>query len=174
MVPEQTQEPNTHSSPVILGPTEHTGLGIFASRAIAQDEVIGEITGTRNSVVNTTAEDVLGHDRWIGMGNNTWIDPQFPFSHINHSCNPNAGIRGMAHMVAMRPIPKGEEITFDYSTTEEDPRWCMRCNCHQSGCRGEIRSIHFLPRETFERYVPYIPNHFQDVYRHYYLLPSVQ
>ncbi|MCX5903887.1 MAG: SET domain-containing protein, partial [Proteobacteria bacterium] len=34
---------------------------------------------------------------------------------FNHSCNPNAGFKGQIFLVAMRDIPAGEEVTFDYA-----------------------------------------------------------
>ena len=34
---------------------------------------------------------------------------------INHSCNPNCGLRGEITFVAMRDINVDEEITFDYA-----------------------------------------------------------
>jgi uncharacterized protein len=37
---------------------------------------------------------------------------------VNHSCEPNAGIRGQISLVAMRNIAPGEEVTFDYAMTD--------------------------------------------------------
>ncbi len=38
--------------------------------------------------------------------------------YVNHSCDPNAGILGHIALVALRPIATGEEICFDYGTTD--------------------------------------------------------
>jgi len=34
---------------------------------------------------------------------------------INHSCEPNAGIKGQIFLMAMKDIPENEEVTFDYA-----------------------------------------------------------
>ena len=83
---------------------------------------------------------------------------------MNHSCNPNTGIKGKVRFYAIKNIYKDEEITFDYSTSEVDIYWSMRCKCGANNCRGIIRSIQFLPETTFKRYLPYIPSNFQDIY----------
>ena len=152
--------------------TANTGRGIFAKHDIPEGNTIGLITGEEHYEGNQTLTDVHGNENWIGIGKGTWIDPDFPFSFVNHSCNPNAGIQGSIEVVAMRQIEEGEEITIDYSITEEDLRWRLlsQCLCHQPGCRGEIKSIQFLPRETFEKYLPHIPDYFARAYRSYHHL----
>src|SRR5207253_8152644 len=34
---------------------------------------------------------------------------------LNHSCNPNVGVRGQITFVAMRDVPAGAELTIDYA-----------------------------------------------------------
>jgi hypothetical protein len=36
--------------------------------------------------------------------------------YVNHSCEPNCGIKGQISLVALRDISAGEDITFDYGT----------------------------------------------------------
>jgi hypothetical protein len=62
----------------------------------------------------------------------------------NHSCEPTTGIKDdHAKMVALRDLMPGDEMTFDYATTECYPwPWCREgweCNCGASNCRGWIR-----------------------------------
>lgn len=56
---------------------------------------------------------------------------------FNHSCEPNTGVRGQILIVARRPIEAGEELTFDYDTTEiaADP---FECRCGATRCRERI------------------------------------
>lgn len=59
----------------------------------------------------------------------------------NHSCNPNCRIYvalPLIHLVALRDIAVGEEITYDYGVTMYDDPWTMKCNCGESNCRGLI------------------------------------
>jgi SET domain-containing protein len=55
------------------------------------------------------------------MGPQKWLSP-FPQNglwFLNHSCRPNVGRKGLRTIVAMKKINAGDEITLDYSTTEE-------------------------------------------------------
>ena len=74
--------------------------------------------------------------------------------HINHHCDPNTEIRIhddfigrnphnqnypslVALVVAKRDIYIGEEITFDYETTEEELAEPFQCRCHGKWIRGK-------------------------------------
>lgn len=57
---------------------------------------------------------------------------------FNHSCNPNAGIKGHLLMVAMRDITAGEEVTYDYAMTDADFNYSFKCNCGAGSCRKII------------------------------------
>jgi hypothetical protein len=68
-----------------------------------------------------------------------------PLRFTNHSCFPNAIVSEGFAVVAFGDIPPGGEVLLDYSTTEVDPGWRLRCHCKSSHCRGLVRSFPFLP-----------------------------
>lgn len=142
------------------------GQGLFADEDIKKGELISYIKGKIFVKKNRSMEDVLGNPDWVGISRNCWIDPAIPFKYLNHSCNPNAAIRGKVSLVAIANIKKGDEITFDYSTTEVDERWEMpyRCRCGNSNCRGTITSIQKLNTKTVERYLPNIPTQIKKIF----------
>jgi SET domain len=113
------------------------GLGIFATRKF----------GTGSTIAYLTGELKLGDyqssfgPNWVGIGNKAWIDPDYPFSHTNHSCEPNTAFGPNFALVALKDIKADEEITFDYSTTEADLNWSMECSCATPSCRRVLRSI---------------------------------
>lgn len=72
---------------------------------------------------------------------------------LNHSCEPNAAIRGL-EVVALRPITQWEEITFDYDTTEFDMAEPFECRCGSLACRGVIRGFKHLEACDKERLRP--------------------
>ncbi len=137
------------------------GFGIFAKRAIKKGEVALILKG--NVCHECTNVD---HKKyfckkcadWVGVDKNTWIDPIVPIKYINHSCNPNVGIKGRVTFRAIRNIKKDEELCFDYSTTEEDGvEWSIHCKCNYKHCRKKIGGIIDLPRFVFKKYLPYKP-----------------
>ncbi len=74
---------------------------------------------------------------------------------INHSCNPNVGLIGQILLVARRFIDKGEELTFDYDTTEVSAT-PFACNCGSSHCRKSISGNQGLPAGYFEANKPFV------------------
>ena len=71
---------------------------------------------------------------------------------VNHSCDPNAGILGHIALVAMHPIIPGEEITFDYATTDST-RFCeFECWCGAADCRGHVRADDWRRPDLRRRY----------------------
>ncbi len=148
---------------VIVQNSKINGKGTFALRDIRKHEFIDYIKGPIKHKINTTPKDSAANPDWVGFKKNYWVDPLPPFKYINHSCDPNCGLRGTKMVYALKPIGKGEELTFDYSTSEIDLNWQLnhRCNCGAKNCRRIIRSIQSLPADTVKKYMPYIPTAFK-------------
>ncbi len=119
--------------------------GIFARKPIRKDEVIrivGGIIIPKSDVkeytrrINFYAENIaldISNDFFIAP---THEDLKKPAT-INHSCKPNTGFRDPITFIAIRNIPKGEEIVFDYAFSQT----CFKpfiCNCKSQNCRGTI------------------------------------
>ncbi|MFM8220276.1 MAG: SET domain-containing protein-lysine N-methyltransferase [Planctomycetaceae bacterium] len=56
---------------------------------------------------------------------------------LNHSCQPNLAVQGQIVLVARRAIEVGEELTYDYETTDTEGMR-FECQCGAPGCRGVI------------------------------------
>ena len=142
------------SRKIYIGKSKLHGKGLFASRNIKRGEVIFFVKGKKIKffITDEKRAKVAGLN-WVGVGKNEWINPEKEYSvYFNHSCNPNSAIKGRVTVVALRNIEKEEEITFDYSTTEGDIFWSMKCHCEEPNCRKTIRSIQFLPLKVFKKY----------------------
>jgi uncharacterized protein len=78
----------------------------------------------------------------------------------NHSCDANAGISGQISLVALRPIAAGEEICFDYGTSDGHPDFHMKCYCGAANCRGAVTGNDWKAPALQARYaghfMPYI------------------
>lgn len=72
---------------------------------------------------------------------------------FNHSCAPNAGIRGSNQLFALRDIAEGEELTYDYSSTVgTNVEWWMFCHCMTERCRGEVGNVLTIPEKVLAEY----------------------
>lgn len=152
---------------VYVAKTENTGKGLFAKTDIKKNEAIFSVRGRiiKDDKYYAGSYYKWG-PRWLTIGKNKWISclRTNPWWYINHSCKPNAGLRGRKTVVAMKNIKKGNEITIDYSITEDDPSWKMRCDCGHDNCRKVVRSVRFLPEDIFREYKPFIPKYLKESY----------
>jgi hypothetical protein len=137
----------------------HIGRGVFAARTFRREDTVLAIDGR---VVNYMRLWEREGSRYaancIRFGPETYLDPgDGPAGFLNHSCAPNAAIAKTAnrlYLVAAHRISKGEEITFDYSTTiGDDDVWTMRCRCGHASCRRVIRNFGSLPAALRAHYL---------------------
>ncbi|HEY0948032.1 MAG TPA: SET domain-containing protein-lysine N-methyltransferase [Candidatus Paceibacterota bacterium] len=143
------------------------GYGVFTRQALKRGQFIAELRGSRVYYEPTIYGQSNRYGDWIGIGKNTWIDPIDEFQYLNHSCAPTAGLKGSRklRLYALRDIAAGEEITIDYSTTEEDVDYCFETEEPESPAfRKFIGPIQTLPEKTYREYLPFIPKYFQKVY----------
>jgi SET domain-containing protein len=87
--------------------------------------------------------------------------------YFNHSCSPNAGLRGQIFLVAMRDILPGEEITFDYcmSLSEfEESSFSIEfdCSCNAPCCRGRVTQKDWRNPELQRRYKGFFSLYIQE------------
>jgi len=127
------------------------GKGLFAAREIKKGEIILEFNGrvmSGNEVLKSGRESYpiqIGADKYMDWGK--------PGEIINHSCNPNAGVKSNNQVIAIKDIKKGEEITWDYSTSMDEDDWEMDCKCGSKNCRKRIRDFKYLPKSLQKKYL---------------------
>ena len=118
------------------------GVGLFAVDNIAKDEIVAVKAG---HILNSSEVKKLNfpdHPE-LQIADDLFICPDLAQEHddsmifINHSCNPNVGMRGDIVMVAMRPIMNGEELVIDYAMIDNND-FRMLCNCGSDNCRKII------------------------------------
>lgn len=128
-----------------------SGQGLFAARAYAAGERLfilrGRLFGSQHR-----DDDWFAHS--FQLDRNLYLYPEvMEGRYINHSCEPNAGLREDLEMIALCDIPAGAEICFDYSTCMSEKAWTMACACGAPLCRRRIGDFHDLPFETKRRYL---------------------
>ena len=125
-----------------LGPSRLGGQGLLAVAAIPRHELVAiwgnrVMTADEMWALDENLRDFpvqVWHDAFMGPMAANEIEP---VDYMNHSCAPNCGVRGSVVVVARRSIAPGEELTFDYGTTDSD-RWTLECACGATTCRGRM------------------------------------
>lgn len=136
------------------------GKGVFATRKIKKGERICFMLGDElhsdevDKKINSGIE-VVGDP--FQISDDFFIDLEEPFRTINHSCSPNAFIRGKNELVALRDINEDEEITYDYSLimweADDGEQWTCECKCGLANCRKVIEQFYKLPREKQKKHI---------------------
>jgi len=145
-----------HDNPKIaLRRTKKYGKGVYAEKAIRKGEVIAVFDGPiYDAHFDEWTDDLRNHT--IQFAADKWRDSTGVARFLNHSCDPNCGIKGLFKVVAMRAIKKGEQITWDYEMTEKSDWWKMTCRCGSPLCRKKIGNYKNMPREVRQKYKGYI------------------
>ncbi len=103
-----------------------------------------------------------GEGIWTGPKNGTPTDESL---YMNHSCNPNTWFVGDYLLVARRDIMPGEELTYDYETSEvrslqESP---LRCHCGTEHCRGVLTGTAYMTRSFRRKYHDHVLSHVREM-----------
>ena len=89
----------------------------------------------------------------IQISENKHLNDEGRIRYMNHSCNPNAIIDAeLMCAIVIRPIEKGEEITFFYPSTEWDMSVPFSCKCEYENCVKVIQGAKYLTEEEFNQY----------------------
>lgn len=135
--------------------TRDQGRGVFATAKIRKGEIVAVYDGEiYDDDFDGWTDDLLNHT--IQFGKALWRDSKGVARLVNHSCDPNCGIKNYFKIVAMRTIQPGEQITWDYEMTEKSWWWRMKCRCGSPLCRKRIGNFKNMPRATREKYSGFI------------------
>ena len=140
--------------------TAGRGEGVFATRSCLAGELVmaGVIEAELDR--NDAHASQVGERRFVRHGG---LAPK-----VNHSCDPNCGIRlnasGAHDLISRFPIVAGQEITFDYAmrnyTIEHFP---ARCQCGASLCRFRITGWKDLPSDRRTAYRGFVAPYLLDL-----------
>jgi len=85
--------------------------------------------------------------------------PLDPADFTNHSCDPTTWFENDTTMTARRDILPGEEITYDYATSETDEDFILACGCNSPNCRKIVRGTDHLRAEVQQAYGQHMMQH---------------
>ncbi|HUS23634.1 MAG TPA: SET domain-containing protein-lysine N-methyltransferase [Candidatus Binatia bacterium] len=137
------------------------GTGVFAAETIGPGEEVIEYTGRVMTHAEADAMEGAdlddGHTFLFTINDDFVVDAGIGGNDarwINHSCEPNCEAQVLEDpgpdrskdrvmIVALREISPGEELTYDYGISTDEPRTpelerLWTCRCGAAGCRGVI------------------------------------
>jgi SET domain-containing protein len=136
------------------------GNGVFALVPIAKGERIVEYKGQRRTHAEVDAGDTgaadSGHTFLFTLDDDWVIDANFGGNSarwINYSCNPNCEAvleenendpkKSKVFIEARRAIKPGDELTYDYGITLDEPHTARMkkiwaCHCGAKNCTGTM------------------------------------
>lgn len=141
------------------------GRGVFAAKNFKKKEKILEFHGKLFAPDKLPNPYNDAEDGYIQISPKKYLGPSGNFDDfVNHSCDPNSGIKIRGKkvvLIAIKDIKKGEEITFDFSTTTDESGWEKKCNCGSKDCRKIIRDFKHLPKSVQKKYIKLgiVPNY---------------
>jgi len=126
---------------------EEGHLGLFATKDIREGAIIVYLSNDSTYLPYPTRTSIQVENQHL---------EHYEGGCTNHNCNPSAKVvihpdfqganpvspweMGLAVLlVAKKDIEVGEEITFDYETTEEELAEPFKCNCHGRWIRGKSK-----------------------------------
>jgi hypothetical protein len=158
-------QPTSYHSPKLEGRRIEGkgGRTLVAREVIEPDEVVvvfgGEVVHARDLEKLTPAERLLT----LQVEEDLYLVSRSdgPADWVNHSCDPNCGLRGQIALVALRRLEPGEEICFDYAMSDGTPYDQFPCGCGSKTCRGSVSGDDWSRPELWKRYRGYFSPYLQ-------------
>ncbi len=145
--------------------------GIFALSPIKKDEIIAvwggfiitedefdKLSKKRFENIDDYATKIAEGFYLVSSRDGGLEDDDF----FNHSCNPNAGIKGQIMIVAMKDIRRGDEITYDYAMTDAGYDYSFKCFCASKACRKTITTNDWKKPDLQKKYKGYLSWYIQE------------
>ncbi len=141
---------------VMVGKSMVATYGVIAERDFQAGEKIFTISGYHSPTRTRTSFQV---------SQNGHLEPCVLGAYLNHSCDPNAGMRtnklGLLDVIALKPIAAGNEVIVDYSMFEYElaDMATVRCNCGSPVCRSHINGYRGLAADQRLKYSGFVAAH---------------
>lgn len=162
--PVASQLPSSHLSPLLEGRKcpDKGGMGVYARQAVPAGTVLVIWGGRVLTCAELEARPLSERRLTLQVDEDAYLvsEVEGPADWVNHSCEPNAGMRGQITLVALRDIEGGDEICFDYAMSDASNYDEFDCACAKPSCRGRISGSDWSRTDVAQRYAgffsPYI------------------
>lgn len=128
------------------------GKGTYACQDFRENEIICQLTGKMQKHATAFTVQVSPHEH---------IVPLFG-KYLNHSCSPNCYFEHTDRTFrALKPIKNGDEITFNYCTTEYKMASPFDCFCGSENCYHTVQGYKYLTEKQKQNIDAFIPDYFR-------------
>jgi hypothetical protein len=139
------------SKPLAIVNIQGKGRGIITKTDVTQGEAILRFSGHL-----VTGKEVRNPNAALQVDQDLFLESQGAIDEsLNHSCNPNCYVDFEdLTLRALKDIRHGEELTFDYNTSEYDlmqQDCAFLCHCGSKNCIGNINGFRYAPLEHRKR-----------------------
>ncbi len=146
------------SPKVIVGESKRHGRGMIAKEDIIKGEVVfikgGHVLTRKELFAKSVINSYLPIDDNYYLAARNEKEEDSIKLYINHSCEPNCGLRGDIVFIAIRDIKKDEELTIDYAMVDNED-YKIECTCDSSDCRKTITGFDWKIMRIQEKYGDY-------------------
>jgi uncharacterized protein len=165
-IPKKSLAIKSYISPKIsIHKSNIHGSGMFAKSKIRKGEIVfikgGYILTSNNLYSSEKISSYLPIDDDYYIGSRNKEEETGIKLFVNHSCEPNCGLRGEITFVAMEDIQKGQELTCDYAMIDND-EYEFACNCGTASCRKKVTGSDWKIKEIQNRYLDYFARYLID------------
>lgn len=139
------------------------GLGIFAAEEIARSQLVWEFTDPVYNLeeVQQWDDERLKLFKHYGFqcGEDSYSLPFGVSREMNHCCDPSLHWNGSYKLISRRKIKVGEELNYDYASSEIFLPIDISCSCGADNCRGQITHLDYLDQKWQQQYGSNLPPH---------------
>ena len=122
--------------------------GVYTQNTIINGDTILELKGIIKIIPCKYSIQISSSRHLYPDGEDEPAMKKLIWPYLNHSCSPNAMVNvNTLQLIALKNIEAGEEITFDYETTDWSMKEPFNCNCGSTNCRGEIKGELFFQHD---------------------------
>jgi SET domain-containing protein len=165
-------------SAIVLQKSPIHGFGLFATKPIRKGEITwkGPINEKEYSVQQIQQWPAAVQNRFFRYAyqvkKNRFRGPKNGVPHdielyMNHSCNPTVWFCNDNLGRARKNIRPGQEITYDYETSEviDFQKKPMHCHCGSGNCRKTLTGFAYRKKSFQKKYAGHLLRHVQELIR---------
>jgi len=153
------------SGKIYLSNSKIHNIGMFAKEKICKGDIVfikgGHILEKHEIYTSKTINSYLPIDDNFFIAARTKQEEELVKLFINHSCDPNCGLRGEITFIAIDDIQKNEELTCDYAFIDNED-YTFECTCGSKMCRGTVTGYDWKRKDIQQKYLNFFASYLKE------------